>query len=248
MRGFRFDEDYHVHSTFSDDAVSSPEENVAAAVRAGLATVCLVDHVRADTAWVPRQVATVRELARRAPLTVLSGVEAKILDADGHLDLPADAHAADLVLIADHQFPSESGPLSPSTVATMLHNRELRPGDVVVRLVEATVAAMQRVERPVIAHPFSLLPKLGLDESHVSDTLLYHLAMGARATGALVEVNEKWDCPGPRLVAALARSGVHLVAGSDSHHCDSVGSYPRVTTTLDAADGVPRNREPARTP
>jgi len=207
---------------------------VAAAVRAGLATLCLVDHVRKDTTWVPRQVATVRWLDRTAPLTVLSGVEAKILDADGHLDLPDSAHQADLVLIADHQYPSGSGPVSPSTVAGQLARGELRAGDVVATLVEATVAAMRRVERPVVAHPFSLLPKLGLDESDVSETLVYHLAVGARSTGALIEVNEKWDCPGPRLAAALDRRGVHLVAGSDSHHCASVGVYPRVTANLGA--------------
>ncbi len=233
MVAFRLDEDYHVHTTFSDDAVSSPADNVAAAIRAGLSTLCLVDHVRADTTWVPRQVATVRWLDRSAPLTVLSGVEAKILDADGHLDLPASADGADLVLIADHQYPSGSGPLAPATVAAQLARGEVRAGDVVATLVEATVAAMHRVERPVVAHPFSLLPKLGLDESDVSETLVYHLAVGARATGALVEVNEKWDCPGPRLAAALDRRGVHLVAGSDSHDCASVGSYPRVTATLD---------------
>ena len=247
MRTFRFDEDYHVHSTFSDDAVSTPAANVAAAADAGLSTLCLVDHVRADTTWVPELVVTARDLAARAPLTVLVGVEAKILDADGTLDLPADADSVDHVLVADHQFPGESGPVGPSTVGAMLERGELRAGDVVAQLVEAMVAAMHRVERPVLAHPFSLLPKMGLDKDAVNDTLLYHLAAGARAAGALVEVNEKWDCPGPRLAAALARRGVRLVAGSDSHHCDSVGSYPRVSANVGSWRGAVREREPAPT-
>ncbi len=38
------DEDYHVHSTFSDGA-SSPAENLAAAESAGLRTICMADHV-----------------------------------------------------------------------------------------------------------------------------------------------------------------------------------------------------------
>ena len=249
MEGFRLDQDFHVHTTFSDDAVSSPADNVAAAVRAGLSTVCLVDHVRADTTWVPDQLATVRELARTAPVTVLAGVEAKILDTDGNLDLPADAHLVDHVLIADHQFPSPDGPLTPSAVTDLLASGQLRPGDVVAQLVEAMVGAMHRVGRPVLAHPFSLLPKLGLDESDVNDTLLYHLAAGARSSGALVEINEKWDCPGPRLAAALDRRGVRLVAGSDSHHCDSVGRYRRVADTVGALrHDTAGPRELARTP
>jgi len=234
-RTFRYDEDFHVHTTFSDDAVSAPEDNVAAAADAGLRTLCLVDHVRADTTWVPLQLATVRALAERAPLTVLAGVEAKILDATGTLDLPADADAVDHVLIADHQFPSVDGPLGPGVVRGLLASGDLRPGDAAAQLVEAMVAAMGRVERPVLAHPFSLLAKIGLDESVVSETLVYHLAAGARATGALVEVNEKWACPGPRLVAALDRRGVHLVAGSDSHDCVSVGRYDRVADIVGAA-------------
>jgi len=246
---FRFDQDYHVHTTFSDDAVSSPADNVAAAVTAGLTTLCLVDHVRIGTTWVPEQVATVEALAADAPLTVLSGVEAKLLDAAGNLDLPADADLVDHVLIADHQFPSVDGPLAPSVVAGLLASGALRPGDAVAQLVEAMVGAMHRVERPVLAHPFSLLPKIGLDESVVNDTLLYHLAAGARSSGALVEVNEKWGCPGPRLVAALDRRGVQLVAGSDSHHCDSVGRYRQVADTVDASVlDTAGPRELARTP
>ena len=78
------DEDHHVHSTFSDDAVSTPAENLAAADRAGLRVVRMVDHVRESTTYVPEFLATVRALPRIDGLTVLTGVEAKILDADGH--------------------------------------------------------------------------------------------------------------------------------------------------------------------
>lgn len=54
--------DHHVHSTFSDDAVSTPEENVAAAVVAGLETLRIVDHVRRDTTWVPEYVSAIAAL------------------------------------------------------------------------------------------------------------------------------------------------------------------------------------------
>jgi hypothetical protein len=45
------DEDYHVHSVFSD-GISTIDENVIVARQRGLRTLCLVDHVRADTTWV----------------------------------------------------------------------------------------------------------------------------------------------------------------------------------------------------
>ncbi|MEP6479903.1 MAG: PHP domain-containing protein, partial [Rhodoglobus sp.] len=42
--------DYHVHSTFSDDASSTIAENIAAAHAAGLTELRLIDHVRRSTA------------------------------------------------------------------------------------------------------------------------------------------------------------------------------------------------------
>ena len=66
--------------------------------------------------------------------------------------------------------------------------------------------------------------------------LLADLAKRVAHAGALAEVNEKWSCPSPRTVAALARAGVTLVAGSDSHHCRDIGVYDRwVRPTASAA-------------
>src|ERR1700733_10082412 len=76
------DQDFHVHSTFSDGA-STLAENVAAARDRELRTLCLVDHVRRDTAWVPEFVAAVGQYRHQPGLRVLAGVEAKILDPPG---------------------------------------------------------------------------------------------------------------------------------------------------------------------
>ena len=81
------DEDYHVHSTFSDGA-STLAENVRAARERGLRTLCLVDHVRRDTSWLPAFTAAVARYRQQPGLHVLAGVEAKILDTSGQLDLP----------------------------------------------------------------------------------------------------------------------------------------------------------------
>ena len=56
----------------------------------------------------------------------------------------------------------------------------------------------------------------------------------------MVEINEKWACPSARTVAAMARRGRPVVAGSDSHHCRDVGVYRSVRLTAGAgvrADG-----------
>ncbi len=233
-------EDYHVHSVFSD-GVSTLEENVRAGRRRGLRRLCLVDHVRRDTDWVPRFAAAVQPLRETAGIDILAGVEAKILDRTGRLDLPGGADGTDaiggidLVLIADHQFPAELGPVEPREVRDGLACGELAAAEIIDCLAEATAGALGMVERPVLAHLFSVLPKIGLDEASVPDRLLALLAGRASSTGAMVEVNEKWSCPSARVLRAFASAGVPIVASTDSHDCKNIGVYNSVARTLDAA-------------
>lgn len=223
--------DHHVHSTFSDDAVSTLAENVAAAHAAGLTELRLVDHVRRDTTWVPEFVAAVAGLELPDALTVHTGVEAKLLDATGELDLPSDLAGIDRVLIADHQFPGTDGPWSPSATAARLA-AGMTADDALDLLVGALVSAMRRHPGNQLAHCFSILPKIGLDESMLGRERLEAWANTASATDTLVEVNEKWACPGPDAIDAARAAGARLVASTDSHVASDVGRYDRVAALL----------------
>ncbi len=223
--------DHHVHSTFSDDAVSTLEENVAAAQHAGLDTLRLVDHVRSSTTWVPEYLAAVRELRVPEGLTVLTGVEAKILDATGELDIPTLPSGIDRILIADHQFPSVEGPLSPSAVLERLE-AGWSTEDALDTLVAALTGSMRRYPGNQLAHCFSILPKIGLSEDDLGDERIVTWARTAAETDTLVEVNEKWGCPGIRLIDALRDAGATIVASTDSHVASDVGRYSRVARLL----------------
>jgi len=232
------DEDHHVHSTFSDDAISTVAGNVRAARDRGLRVVCLADHVRQGSPWVPDFVAAVRELPPAPDIEVLAGVEAKILNTAGELDLPASLRGLDRVLIADHQYPGDHGPVPPQAMRDALERRQCSATDVIDGLIEATLGALQRTglaQLAQLAHLFSLLPKMGLDEADVPGPALDHLAQGCYRAGARVEVNEKWACPSPRTIRALAAAGVPLVASTDSHDCATIGRYQRVRGILDDA-------------
>jgi putative hydrolase len=227
--------DFHVHSTFSDDAQSTIAENLAAAVAAGLTKIRLVDHVRRSTDWVPEFLAAVGAAPRHDGLTVRTGVEAKILNARGELDLPSGLivgpGGVDAVLIADHQFPGLDGAWSPEVTKQKLADG-LSATDALDLLIDATVAAMESVEWGQLAHCFSILPKIGLAESDLTDEHLAAWATVAARTGTLVEVNEKWGCPSPRSLRAALAAGVQLVASTDSHVASDVGHYSRVADIL----------------
>ena len=125
--------------------------------------------------------------------------------------------------------------MHPRDVRAELARGERTPGEVIDGLIEATTGALRQVASPQLAHLFSLLPKLGLDESDVPAPALAHLARECRRAGARVEVNEKWACPSARTLRACAAAGVPLVASTDSHDCASVGDYHRIRGLLDAA-------------
>ncbi|MFK3676370.1 PHP domain-containing protein [Microbacterium sp. NPDC090218] len=227
--------DHHVHSTFSDDAVSTLAENVDAAAAAGLTTLRLVDHVRRSTTWVPEYLAAVRALRVPDGLTVLTGVEAKILDTSGALDIPALPAGIDRILIADHQFPGADGPLGPSAVRERIA-AGWAAEDVLDQLVTALIATMRRYPGNQLAHCFSLLPKVGLSERDLGEERTESWARAAAETGTLVEVNEKWGCPGADALSALLRAGGEIVASTDSHEAADVGRYSRVIPLLDAVE------------
>lgn len=228
----RVDGDHHVHSTYSDDAVSTLAENLDAARRAGLREVRMVDHVRVSTTYVPEMLAAVRALPPVPGLRVLTGVEAKILDVTGAVDAPPEVLASlggpdgpDRVLLADHQVPGTDGPWSPSTTVRFIAEGRVSAADVVELVVTGTVRAVRRAGRAQLAHPFSILPKVGLTEDDVPDELLDELARVLVATGTPAEVNEKWRCPGRRVTDRWRAAGVVLVASTDAHTASDVGVY-----------------------
>ncbi len=217
--------DLHTHSDLTDGA-ASPEDMADAALVARLRVWGLSDHVRANSSWLPEYVVRVRALSR-PELVVRCGVEAKVLNSAGRLDLPARIPRLDYILVADHQFPSPEGPVHPSEIGRRILTGDVGRSAVVDTLVVATCAALtQAPYRPMVAHLFSLLPKMGLTEDDdVTDEHRAALAAACRAAGAAVEINEKWRCPSAHTVSYLAAAGVEIVTGSDAHRCADVGTW-----------------------
>jgi putative hydrolase len=224
--------DHHIHSTFSDDATGTVVENLAAARQRGLRTVCLSDHVRSDTGWLGEYVDEVRRAGDQTDLDVLCGVEVKVLDQSGRLDLPSERPGLDREQNADHEYPGPHGPEEPRAVKARIDVGMMTPEEVVDGLVGATIAAVGQTPDAQLAHLFSLLLKLGLDESDVDDDQLARVARACQENGTVVEVNEKWGCPGPAAIAAFRAAGVTLVPSTDSHRAEDVGRYERVPGLL----------------
>ena len=76
----------------------------------------------------------------------------------------------------------------------------MSPAAAIEQLCEATARALEATDRrPLLAHLFSVLPKIGLDEAMVPEPLLAHLAKRIADTGAMVGGEREMVVPvGPR--------------------------------------------------
>ena len=217
-------QDMHVHSTFSDGR-DTIEDNVAEAERLGLLELTCVDHVRAGTAWVADYVAAVRRVNATTPVRLRCAVEAKLMDTAGHLDLPPDLAGVDFIYAADHQVPLADGPHTPGAVSALVAAGALTAAEVIGAIVASTEAAVRRYPNVVIAHLFSILPKLGASEDDVPPALVEQLAEATAQAGAQIEVSERWSCPNARTLAPFQRHGVPILLSTDSHRSDTIGRY-----------------------
>jgi putative hydrolase len=229
MIGLR--QDMHVHSTFSDGR-DTIEDNVAEAERLGLLELTCVDHVRAGTDWVADYVAAVRRVNRETPVLLQCAIEAKLMDTSGALDLPPDIDGVDAIYAADHQVPLADGPHTPNEVKGLMAEGTLTADDVVAAIVTSTAGAVRRHSSVVIAHLFSVLPKLGLTEDEVAPAHLEDLAEAALQSNARIEISERWSCPNTRTLRPFLRRGVPVLLSTDSHRSDTIGRYSYCASVL----------------
>jgi putative hydrolase len=216
--------DLHVHSTFSDGR-DRIEDNIAEAEALGLEGLGCVDHVRADTDWVPGYVEAVDRLRGETAVELRCGIEAKLLDTSGALDLPQGIGGVDAIYVADHQVPLAEGPTHPREVRERIAAGELSAAAVIEALLTATARALDRPERVVIAHFLSILPKIGLSEADVPAEGLERLAAETARIGQEIEISERWRCPSAATLRPFVRHGVAVVLSTDSHRRDTIGRY-----------------------
>ena len=216
--------DMHVHSTFSDGR-DRIEDNIAECESLGITALGCVDHVRADTDWVPSYVEAVQRLRETTAVELRCGIEAKLLDTTGALDLPERFDGVDAIYAADHQVPLDEGPTHPREVKRRIEEGEMSAEEVVDAILTSTLRALDRPEHVVIAHFGSILPKIGLSETDLPADGLDRLAAETARTGQEIEISERWRCPSATTLRPFVRHGVPIALSTDSHKRETIGRY-----------------------
>lgn len=223
----QLDEDMHVHTTFSDGR-HSVEVAIDHAQTLGLRRLGLADHVRAETDWLPTYVEHVSTLRETLELEVVIGVEAKLLDELGTLDLPDDISGIERILVADHRLPYRGELLGPRQVREALRDGSMAEVEVWDTLLYAYEGCALRYRNLQLAHPLSFVARVGIDEQTIPRARIARFAHAMANAGVAVEVSERWKCPTQGTIAILADAGVELVASSDAHDAGAIGVYDYV--------------------
>lgn len=210
--------DFHMHTTWTDGQHSVAEMH-AAAVAAGLKCILYSEHARRTSGpWFQQFAAEVRALPDNA-CRALVGVEAKVANFDGALDLSDETRAScDLVMASVHRFPGET--------AIVKGRPPLMPADEVMDIeFRLSRAAIRAGGADILGHPFGMsyrrfgiVPCIELVEALMEE---------CAAHGVAFEVNAHYHPDPWRFVDMCCQRGAAVSLGSNAHHRDEIGKIVR---------------------
>jgi putative hydrolase len=216
--------DYHTHTVFSH-GIGSIEDNVKAAIDAGLETISITDHSIGHVLYGVKKSKLgdyINEIDRvkrkyENTIAVRAGLELNIIGLDGSIDMPENCKL-DTVILGYHK-------------AAMCRNVKTAwtffAGKDVEKITQSYVLAIQKGGIDIISHPGYGVP---VDYTK--------LAAACGDYGTLFEINEKHT---DLRVEDISKLDAKFVVSSDAHSPGSVGKVPNALLLIEKA-GLDINR------
>jgi histidinol phosphatase-like PHP family hydrolase len=216
--------DLHIHTRFTDGHLSIAEV-VQLAHQRGLGTIVFSDHARRESDYIPEYVSQIDVMAARyRDLKVLKGVEVKIINLSGDVDLhEAIAPSIDLVIGVIHRYPIDR------YEAVFARTHELAPNRAIDLECEASLAMFRHRKVQVLGHPGRTFVECY--KMPVPDSAIRQIVTEAARQGVAVELNAR--APNLAQVLRLCLEVNSLVSlGSDSHSAAEVGTIIRLVQSM----------------
>ena len=217
--------DLHTHTTFSD-GTHTVEETVKFAEAMALDAVAITDHftpgmrLYEEEGLLDVYLREIEKASEWADVLVLKGVEATILDLEGHISMDEETFSKLDVVLVDLGGHSRGVIKDPPKSRSKL-------------LANVTKCVVEVASNPlfhVLAHPFNLgrLPE-PIEPSHIPQEDLREMAQAMRENGKVFEVMNCTFWWFPRMevkrfteqyvevVRTFAQEGVSFSVGSDDH-------------------------------
>ncbi|MBS4021826.1 MAG: PHP domain-containing protein [Dethiobacter sp.] len=232
--------DYHTHTVYSHGK-GSIEDNVRAALSAGLKIIGITDHgpghffigIRGVPAFRRMQSEIERLRYKYPDIEILFGVEANIVDTDGTIDVPASIlRELDILLVGYHKLVKpQSAAAALLFIKNFIAGWTGGAGESLRRLnTEAITAAVKRYPVDAITHP-------GLQ----IDIDTFELAEICAQYGTALEINSSYGEELDGYIEAVLTTQAKLVINSDAHTPSRVGDFKEAYSLVERLE-IPRER------
>ncbi len=208
--------DTHTHTNCSDHAFSTVAENLAMAKRRGLDLICMTDHAPAipdaPHIW---HFSTMHDLPKEVDgVRLLKGIEANVLDDEGHLDVPRSVQERADMMIASMHTPCYHSTSKEAHTAAWLN---------------------------VIQNPYVTI--LGHTGDQRFDFDHETVIAAAKKANKCIEINNhSFEARGGsrencRDIALICKKlGAKIVVSSDAHNCYQIGIFDHAIAMLEEID------------
>lgn len=180
-------QDMHLHSNYSDGQ-DSLEEMIRCAISLGINKICFTDHVWKTSEWIDQYIDEINSLKimYASNIEVICGVETKLLNFTGELDIPDEIYGRDIRIVAAmHRIP-------------LGDNKFIRRSEISNDLdiskktwMKAFKSYKYNKNINCIAHPFSLLEVMQI--SKYDYDWWHEISNALEQTNAKIEYNVKYD-------------------------------------------------------
>lgn len=219
--------DYHMHSTYSrrNHGKSTIEEMAEEAVRKGLEEIAITDHGPKHYMFgvqehrMAEAKSIVEKMRIKYPqLKILYGVEANVLDYEGHTDISSEVlKQCDIILCGFHlgALFTTPGDFWNFIVMNKLgkNNKSLRE-KMIQKNTEAFLKAMDKYKIDILTHPGDKIP-LDIDK----------IAAMAEKKGVILEINNSHGHLNAEEIKIASKYNVKFAINSDAHVKERVGSF-----------------------
>ncbi|PIS12078.1 MAG: hypothetical protein COT73_00315 [Bdellovibrio sp. CG10_big_fil_rev_8_21_14_0_10_47_8] len=222
--------DFHMHTKFTDGE-SSVEEMHAQAISQGLRAILFSEHARKSSGpWFQEFAQTVRSLPHDQCLALV-GVESKVADFSGELDLSDEIYnTVDLVMASVHRFPGETGSIkgnSGGLTSEQAIDREFR----------LSMAVLENPRVDILGHPFGMSYRR-FKAAPPAD-LFKKLIQKAADQSVAVEINPHYHPEPWQIYAWCKEFGAMISLGSNAHNLHEVARIQRVLQGKESSWQIP---------
>ncbi len=210
--------DFHLHTNWTDGE-NTVQEMHNAASKAGLTHILFSEHVRNTSEnWFFGFAQQVRESVSNNCLALV-GIETKIMDFDGNLDVTSNImENADLVMASVHRFPGEEGIIEKNSNQFNKFSQYEDPIETEFRLANLI---LENPEVDILGHPFGMSYKRFNLVPSIQK--IKQLIKKAAQTGTAFEVNSRYHPNLWELIDLCKKYGAVISLGSNAHSVKEVG-------------------------